>query len=183
MSDSLWPHGLYTARQAPLSTGFPSQDYCRGLPFPSPGDPSDLGIDTLSPELASGFFTSEPPGKPVPSLPHPYFLLTDRKGLRIPGSHLSRKTMSLNQLTCAKSFNFLLSNQSSLLSSRPTWLLPTNMPMVIPHAPQNQYVPCPPYLSLYWVPTSSPGPLLRKPGVILDLLDFSKTELTPGSRK
>ena len=156
-----------------LSMGFPRQEYWRGLPFPSPADPSDLGIDTESPALAGGFFTSEPPGKPVASLPHPYFLLTG-KGAEDAWSHLSQKTMSLNHLTCAKSFNFLLSNQSSLLSSRPAWPLPTNMPMVIPHAPQNQYVPCPPNLSLYWAPTSSQVPYLGNLGLLWTFLTFQK---------
>ena len=36
VSDSLQPHGLYVARQAPLSLGFSRQEYWSGLPFPSP---------------------------------------------------------------------------------------------------------------------------------------------------
>ena len=36
------------ARQAPLSMGFPRQEHWRGLPFPSPGDPPDLGIEPVS---------------------------------------------------------------------------------------------------------------------------------------
>ena len=50
--------------QAPLSMGFPRQEYCSGLPFPS-GDLSDPGIEPTSPALAGGFFTTEPPGKPL----------------------------------------------------------------------------------------------------------------------
>ena len=51
---------LWTAaRQAPLSVGFPKQEYWGGLPFPSPGDLSDLAA-----ALAGRFFTTEPPGKP-----------------------------------------------------------------------------------------------------------------------
>ena len=34
------------------------------LPFPPPGDLPDPGIEPSSPELAGGFFTTEPPGKP-----------------------------------------------------------------------------------------------------------------------
>ena len=52
------------ARQAPLSMGFPRQEYWSGLPFPSPGDLSDPGIKSMSPALAGRFFTTEPPGKP-----------------------------------------------------------------------------------------------------------------------
>ena len=34
-----------------------------GLPFPPAGDLSDPGIEPVSPALAGGFFTTEPPGK------------------------------------------------------------------------------------------------------------------------
>jgi len=51
------------ACQAPLSIGFPRQEYWSGLPFPSPGDYPDPGIDLASLALAGRFFTSEPPGK------------------------------------------------------------------------------------------------------------------------
>ena len=49
--------------QAPLSMGFPRQEYWSGLLFPSPGDLPDLGIKLAFPALAGGFFTTEPPGK------------------------------------------------------------------------------------------------------------------------
>ena len=39
------------ARQAPLSMGFPRQEYWSGLPFPSPGDLPDPGIKHASPAL------------------------------------------------------------------------------------------------------------------------------------
>ena len=52
------------ACQAPLSLGFPRQDYWSGLPFPSPGHLPDPGIIPASPALAGGLFTTEPPGKP-----------------------------------------------------------------------------------------------------------------------
>ena len=59
----LWP--LWSvAHQTPLSMGFPRQEYWSGLPFPSPGDLSNLGIEPVSPVLADGFFTTESPGKP-----------------------------------------------------------------------------------------------------------------------
>ena len=47
--------------------GFPRQEYWSGLPFPSPGDLIDWGIEPMflaSPALAGGFFTTMPPGKP-----------------------------------------------------------------------------------------------------------------------
>ena len=48
------------AYQAPLSMGFSRQEYWSGLPCPSPGDLSYLGIEPaslISPTLADGFFT------------------------------------------------------------------------------------------------------------------------------
>ena len=52
------------ARQAPLSMEFFRQEYWSGLPFPSPGDLPDPGIEQTSPALAGRFFTTEPLGKP-----------------------------------------------------------------------------------------------------------------------
>ena len=43
--------------------GFPRQEYWNGLPFPSPGDFPNPGIQPRSPALASRFFCTEPPGK------------------------------------------------------------------------------------------------------------------------
>ena len=48
---------------APLSMGFPRQEYWSGLPFPSPGDLPDPGIEPASPALAGRLFTSESPGR------------------------------------------------------------------------------------------------------------------------
>ena len=55
------------AHQAPLSMEFSRQEYSSGLSFPSPEDLPDLGIELespASPALASGLFTTAPPGKP-----------------------------------------------------------------------------------------------------------------------
>ena len=52
------------AYQAPLPTEFPRQEYWSGLPFPSPGDLPNPGIEPSSPALSGGFFTTEPSGKP-----------------------------------------------------------------------------------------------------------------------
>ena len=44
---------------------FPRQGYWSGLPCPLPGDLPDLGVEPtspVSPALAGGFFTAEPPG-------------------------------------------------------------------------------------------------------------------------
>ena len=53
------------AHQAPLSMGFSRQEYWSGLPFPSPGDLLDPGIESRSPALQGDALTSEPPEKPL----------------------------------------------------------------------------------------------------------------------
>ena len=45
--------------------GFARQEYWSGLPILSPGDLPNPGIELMSPALAGGFVTSEPPGKPA----------------------------------------------------------------------------------------------------------------------
>ena len=57
------------AHQAPLSMGFPRQEYWSRLLFPSPEDLPSPGIEPTSPALAGGFFTTEPPGKPYEAFP------------------------------------------------------------------------------------------------------------------
>ena len=55
------------ACQAPLSMGFPRQEYCNGLPFPSSGYLPDPGI-----KLACSAWqeTTEPPGKTLSNNQH-----------------------------------------------------------------------------------------------------------------
>ena len=43
---------------------FSRQEYWSGLPFPSPGDLPDPGIEPGSPMLEADALNSEPPGKP-----------------------------------------------------------------------------------------------------------------------
>ena len=52
------------AYQAPLSMGFSRQEYWSGLPFPSPGDLPNPGIEPRPPALQADALPSEPPGKP-----------------------------------------------------------------------------------------------------------------------
>ena len=59
MSNSLQPQALGPAR---LSMGFPRQEYSRGLPFPSPGDLADAGIEPRSPAFQVDSLPSEPLG-------------------------------------------------------------------------------------------------------------------------
>ena len=59
VSDSVQPHGL-CAHQAPLSMGFPRQEYCSGLLCPHPGVLFHPGIEPESPAL-----TGEGNGSPL----------------------------------------------------------------------------------------------------------------------
>ena len=56
MSHSATPWTV--AHQVHLSMGFPRKEYWSELPFPSPGDLSDPGIEPVSPASAGGVFTT-----------------------------------------------------------------------------------------------------------------------------
>ena len=51
------------AHQTPPSMEFSRQEYWSGLPFPSPGDLPDPGIEPGSPAMQADALPSEPPGK------------------------------------------------------------------------------------------------------------------------
>ena len=53
------------AHQVSLFMRFPREDYWIGLPFHSIENLPNPGIETTSSALAGGFFTTEPPGKPL----------------------------------------------------------------------------------------------------------------------
>ena len=64
-----WKKDRWTvAYQAPLSIGFSRQEYWSGLPFHSPGDLPDPGVEPGSPALQADALTSEPPRKPMTNL-------------------------------------------------------------------------------------------------------------------
>ena len=63
------------ACQAPLSMGFPRQEYLSGLPFPSPGDLLNPGIEPTSPTLQTNSLPSELQGKPTVALINGNFIL------------------------------------------------------------------------------------------------------------
>ena len=50
--------------QDPLSMGFSGQEYWSGLPFPSPGDLPNPGIEPRSPALQADSLPIQLPGKP-----------------------------------------------------------------------------------------------------------------------
>ena len=59
-----WAIPWTVACPAPLSMEFSRQEYWSGLSCPFPGDLPHPGSEHASPALTSGFFTTEPPGKP-----------------------------------------------------------------------------------------------------------------------
>ena len=56
------------ACQASLSMEFSRQEYGNGLPFPSPGDLPNPGMEPGSPALQADALSSEPPGNPTKHL-------------------------------------------------------------------------------------------------------------------
>ena len=60
--DSAMPWTI--ACQTLLSLEFSREEYWSGLPFPSPGDLPNPGIEPQSPALQADSLPSEPPGKP-----------------------------------------------------------------------------------------------------------------------
>ena len=65
------------AHQAPPSMGFSRQEYWSEVPFPSPGDLPDPGIEPRSSALQADVLTSEPPGKQQKS-PKPELFFLER---------------------------------------------------------------------------------------------------------
>ena len=89
MSNCLQPPWT-VAHQTPLSMEFSRQEYWSVLPFPSPGDLLNPGIEPGSPALWADSLPSEPPGK----LRRPH---EDQHIWRLSWRHLSkRKYLNLN---------------------------------------------------------------------------------------
>ena len=61
---TLWDR-MDSTHQAPLSMGFSRHEYWSSLPFPSPGDLPDPGIELGPPALQPDSLPTEPSGKPL----------------------------------------------------------------------------------------------------------------------
>ena len=94
------------AHQDPPSMGFSRQEYWSGLPFPSPGDLPDPGIEPRSPALEADDLTSEPPG-PVSSRILEWLAVST-----------SRRSTQLRDQTCISYISWI--GRQSLLPSN-TW--------------------------------------------------------------
>ena len=85
------------AYQAPPSMGFSRQEYRSGLPFPSPEDLPNPGIEPGSPVFQAVALTSELPGKP--HLKDCYKYLYAREFDNLEGIDEFLKTNKLPQLS------------------------------------------------------------------------------------
>ena len=86
--------------QAHLSMGFPRQEYWSGLPFPSPGDLSDPGIEPTSLASQVNSLPLNQWGSPQQHMVIQYFHYTDKTGinnLKIYFGHLMQKADSLEK--------------------------------------------------------------------------------------
>ena len=70
----------------PLSMGFSRHEYGSGVPFPSPGNLPDSGMEPRSPALQADSFLSKPIGEPNKRSQAPLFFRTSVPGLPWPGS-------------------------------------------------------------------------------------------------
>ena len=84
------------AYQVPPSMGFSKQECWSGLPFPSPGDLPNPGIEPGSPALQADALPSEPPEKPLISSDRfKRHLLLGRKAMTNRDSILKSKVITL----------------------------------------------------------------------------------------
>ena len=81
VSDSLAPWTV--AGQATLFMGIPRQEHWSGLLFPPPGYLPHPGIESISSALAGGFFTTEPPGKPIAPGQQLTFMITTLRNEKV----------------------------------------------------------------------------------------------------
>ena len=92
MCESLSHVLLFTAtkiedHQAPLSMEFSRQEFCSGLPFPSPGNLPDPGMAPRSPALQADSLPSEPLGKCIGLPPSHKVCLKVAKWVHLKCSH------------------------------------------------------------------------------------------------
>ena len=95
------------AYQAPPSMGFSRQEYWSGLPFPSPGDLPDPGIEPRSSTLQADALPSEPP--------------VTEKGFKFKPKYLGPRAHVLSLGYLCGFQDHLWLPQDSLLETTPQW--------------------------------------------------------------
>ena len=95
--------------QAPLSMRFSRQEYWSGLPFPSPGDLPDAGIEPKSPALQEDSLSTELQGKPDLVNYLEVYLLISKHGLT---SHCIINTVLFTVEICISKLTALWSENS-----------------------------------------------------------------------
>ena len=74
--------------------GFSRQEYWSGVPFPSPGDLPDPGIESTSYTWAGGFLTIEPLRKPATTITSPWNALHLARRRVIAGKDSLKKSLT-----------------------------------------------------------------------------------------
>ena len=110
------------ARQAPPSVGFSRQEYWSGLPFPSPGDLPDPGIESRSPASQIGSLPSKPPGKPWNGKRTSQTLLTFQHPHTLPSHLLSQINAAWFYCVNSSHFPHCCSHTNSPISPVP-WMI------------------------------------------------------------
>ena len=87
------------AYQAAWSTGFSRQDYWSRLPFPSPGDLPNPGIEPRFPALQTDALLSQPLGKPKPPKKSPRHKQQQQNSTSLTISNWSTSTQQKKQST------------------------------------------------------------------------------------
>ena len=115
--------------KAPLCMGFSRQEYWRGLPFPSPGDPPDLGIKPMSPALQTVSLPLSQQGSPSPS-PGNGPMVLPASLLRSQPSDLLTLVVCLVAPTPLPTHSAISANHSLLMSANHSLLV--RLPLVVP---------------------------------------------------
>ena len=119
------------AHQPPPSMEISRQEYWSGLPFPSPGDVPNPGIEPMSPTLQADTLAPEPPGKPSSVHMRESFIFSTYESL-VRYIYLQNTSpipwLVFSLSSCLFPFLLILT-QRSLLTA---WerLLPTSMPQM-----------------------------------------------------
>ena len=103
------------ACQAPLSVGFPKQEYWSELCLLLQGNLSNAGIESTSLALAGGFFTTAPPRKPSR-------LLSSKTAVKTQGRYYTC-LLHQQQITtvCFGSQDYFLTSHYRVVTRFPSW--------------------------------------------------------------